>query len=451
MQNQRKIEVPIALHHGQQAVDEHPARFKVCYCGRRWGKTKYSHLWLLKKAGKPKTINWLLCPTYRQAKDTSWSDLLDLVSRLGIVKKINQTDLRIELKNGSIIALKGCDNENVLRGVKLNSCVLDECAFLKQTIWSDIIRPALADLRGEALFITTPKGRNWLYKLWEYGNTGKDADWASFHFTIYDNPHISREEIAQIKAEVSDLTFKQEFLAEVLANTGQVIPEFDDRKSVFAHGDRFVGHEAWDCVMPIDWGINDDTAVTWLHIEPKTGRVIVSEEHVKNAWSVSRHAEIIKQKINLRPIRPGNMPLDQSAFRQEGTSGTSIGKQFRKEDIPVVPADKNVGVAIEVMKRFFHGDGNEPYVYISHKCAKVIRGLKDWEWGQHEPDAVASVRYGLHHIYKHNISPIFKGMTLVPQAEDNEPGDISQRFKTFPGSNQDNLSWNYETGVPFYG
>jgi len=447
MLRRRRLEVPIVLHPGQAKVDASDARFKVVYAGRRFGKTKFSHYWLLKHAGKPKTTNWLLAPTFRQCKEVSWNDIVELCTGLGIVKKLNQTDLRIDLLNGSTIALKGCDNENALRGVKLNSVVLDEAAFLKQNVWSEIIRPALADLRGEALFITTPRGRNWVYKLWDYGNTGKDPDWASFLFTIYDNPHISKDEIAQIKNEVSELIFKQEFLAEVLSNTGQVIPEFDDRKSVFIHEEKFQGHESWDCVLGSDWGINDDSAFLWTHIHPKTGRVVFSEEHVKHAWSVPRHAEIIKQKTNLRTIRPGNHVLDCSAFRKEGTSLTSIGAQFRKEEIPMVPSDKNFGVSLEVMKRFFHGDGIEPYVYISHKCPKLIRGLKDWEWGQHEPDAVAAARYALHHIYKHNISNVFQGMQLLPEERSTvAPGT---RFLTFPGSDANESQWDYEAAVPY--
>lgn len=92
--------------------------------------------------------------------------------------------------------------------------MLDEAAFIKDdSTWTKIIRPALSDLEGEALFVSSPDGRNWFYDLYNSAQKGEDEDWVAFHFTTEDNPTISEKEIEAAKKTLSTLVFKQEFEA----------------------------------------------------------------------------------------------------------------------------------------------------------------------------------------------------------------------------------------------
>jgi len=109
--------------------------------------------------------------------------------------------------------LRGADNPDSLRGVSLTYVVLDECAFIKEDTWQKIIRAALSDKKGRALFISTPSGRNWFYDLFNLGREGDDEEWKSWHKTTADNETIDPKEIEAAKRTLSSFAFKQEYLS----------------------------------------------------------------------------------------------------------------------------------------------------------------------------------------------------------------------------------------------
>ena len=152
--------LPLELTPAQQHIDSSTARFKVIKAGRRFGKSLYSLYWLLKQAAKPNTNNWFVGPTYNQVKEVAWQRLLSLIPPV-LIKGQNQTELSVTLINHSMIFLKGSDQENHLRGRKIDASVMEEAAFQKPTIWQEILRPSLADTMGPCLFISTPRGINW--------------------------------------------------------------------------------------------------------------------------------------------------------------------------------------------------------------------------------------------------------------------------------------------------
>ena len=120
--------------------------------------------------------------------------------------------------NGRKILVRGADNPDSLRGVSLTYLVLDECAFIKQDVWEKILRAALSDKKGRALFISTPSGRNWFYDTFKLGQheedeEGYDEEWQSWHFTTQDNETIDPKEIEAAKRTLSSFAFKQEYLS----------------------------------------------------------------------------------------------------------------------------------------------------------------------------------------------------------------------------------------------
>jgi len=117
-----------------------------------------------------------IAPTYSQAKTTAWDYLTDAAAPFhpyGV--KINQSELRVTYPNGAQIRLFGADNYNSLRGMPLSGCVLDEYADIDPRAYPSVIRPALSDLRGFAIFIGTPRGHNAFYEL--YRKAGNDPEW----------------------------------------------------------------------------------------------------------------------------------------------------------------------------------------------------------------------------------------------------------------------------------
>ena len=165
----------------QNQVFHHDARFKMLAAGRRFGKTHLSLVqlivWGAQKAG---SLNWYLAPTYRAAKSIAWRQLKAMVPKELFAEK-NEVDLSIELINGSRIELKGGDRYDSLRGNSLSNVILDEAAYIPPDCWEMVIRPALADQRGNAIFISTPCGFNHFHQWYEQAET--EPDWQTFSYT----------------------------------------------------------------------------------------------------------------------------------------------------------------------------------------------------------------------------------------------------------------------------
>jgi len=202
----------VKLHPKQLEVFNDNHRFKVVAAGRRFGKSRLAAWMLLIEALKSKEKDvWYVAPTYQQARDIMWGMLKELGHEV-IVSAHENTSV-LTLVNGRKISLKGSDRPDTLRGVGLAYLVLDEYADMKPNVWEQILRPALSDVQGGAMFIGTPKGRNHFYELYKYAESGKDEEWAGFHYTSYDNPLIPAKEIEAAKTSMSSFAFRQEFLS----------------------------------------------------------------------------------------------------------------------------------------------------------------------------------------------------------------------------------------------
>jgi hypothetical protein len=133
---------------------------------------------------------------------------------------VRESDRIAVLPSGGVVQVKSADNPDSLRGEGLDFVVLDECAFLAQETWTEALRPALADKKGAALFISTPKGRNFFWHLYQRANY--DAAWRSFHFTSYDNPYVDRSELDSTREQLPERVYQQEILATFLEDGGSV-------------------------------------------------------------------------------------------------------------------------------------------------------------------------------------------------------------------------------------
>lgn len=215
-----RIRLPRPLPH-QLDVLRHPARKKVVVCGRRWGKTTAGLLASVEGHGprggglrgalEGGTV-WWVAPSF-PISSLIWRDLKRAL-RDGWVEK-SENERRITLPGGGSVTVKSADNPDSLRGVGLDGVVMDEAAFMRAEAWAEGIRPALADQRGWALFLTTPCGMNWLYDVWRAAETA--PGWARWQRPTSDNPKIDPEELAAARAELGAYAFGQEFEAAFLA------------------------------------------------------------------------------------------------------------------------------------------------------------------------------------------------------------------------------------------
>ena len=210
------------LSETQKIVARDPHRFKVVVAGRRWGKTTLAIRSICEVAKDPNKDVYYISPTYRMSRTIIFKRLKQKLMDLRWVKKINETNLEFTLKNGSTISLKGADNPDSLRGISLSAAVFDEFAFMDEETWSTVIRPALADQQGSALFITTPIGKgNWAFDLFNMEREHSDS-WKSFRYTTLEGGFVSAEEIEAARSEMSEQQFKQEFEADFVTASNQV-------------------------------------------------------------------------------------------------------------------------------------------------------------------------------------------------------------------------------------
>ena len=259
-------------HAGQALVRGCPARVRVLCCGRRWGKTRLGVNLLLEVAGKGE-MGWWVAPDYKRA-EVGWRPTYKMAQKVPDAR-VRLSDRMVELPGGGELAIRSADNPESLRGEGLNLVVIDECAFLDKSAWEESLMPALIDKKGDALLISTPKGRNFFWREWRKGHrcpaerTYKcireecpvwrgESRAASFKYSSYDNPFLDKEEIDEIVQGRPERFVKQEIYAEFIEDGAGVFRNI----GVCAIGKRLeegvVGHAY---VIGIDWGRLTDPTV----------------------------------------------------------------------------------------------------------------------------------------------------------------------------------------------
>ena len=215
----------------QDIIAKDPHRFKVVIAGRRFGKTFLSIRQLCFAAKEPNREVFYITSSYRSAKMIVWKPLKRRLLDLRWAAKVNESELSITLKNGSTISLKGAENPDSLRGPSLSYCVIDEMAEVDPDLFYEVIRPALADQQGGAMFIGTPKGKgNWSYDLFTMEENHED--WKSWQFKTIDGGWVKPEEIEAARKELDERTFRQEFEATFETFEGVVAYKFSREHNI---------------------------------------------------------------------------------------------------------------------------------------------------------------------------------------------------------------------------
>lgn len=237
MSNAGGASLDIQMLRWQQEVYTSDVRFQVIAAGRRCGKSRYAAYRLLLSAldGKPGET-WYVGLTQGNARDVMWNTFHEIARP--VIKSSHINNLQITLINGAVVSLKGSDRPDTMRGASLKLCVMDEYGFMRESVWSEIIRPALADRKGKAIFIGTPAGRNHFYDLAQYAEKAGDPDWGYWHFTSYDNETLDPNEIDAAKRSLSTHVFNQEFRASFNARESEL---FKDDWLQFAEDDHRIG------------------------------------------------------------------------------------------------------------------------------------------------------------------------------------------------------------------
>jgi hypothetical protein len=275
-----RLELP-QPHTNQQKILDSQSRFRVVMCGRRFGKSELSQIEIITNALLGKNVAYIT-PTYQLAR-VFFEKLIKAVPF-----ESNKSELSIKFPNdGSVEFFTGERLDN-LRGRKFHLVVIDEASFIHnlEEGWLNSIRPTLTDYKGRALFLSTPKGKNFFYSL--YLKNG-ESDWESFKFTTYDNPHIDKTEIDDARTQIPQVVFEQEYMANPSENAANPFGSAFIKQCTFE-----LSHEP-----PIAFGVDlaksvDFTAIIGLD---KNGSVCHFERFQKD-WRQT------KQVINSLPKVP---------------------------------------------------------------------------------------------------------------------------------------------------
>ena len=249
-------------------------------CGRRFGKTETGKILMIERALAGREC-WWISPTYRMADDV-WQSFKRTLEDAWREK--NESMRRIELPGGGVIRVRSGHNPNALRGAGLDLAVLDEAAYMNPSVWSAAVRPALSDRRGEALLLSTPRGRNWFWGLYMVGQSETHDQWQSWRFPTTANPLIDPAEVEAARAMLPERTFREEYLADFLDDGGRVFRRVNEAATV-PPGSEPQPDERY--VFGVDWGRdNDFTCIVVL--AARAGRVVALDRFNDIGWAVQR-------------------------------------------------------------------------------------------------------------------------------------------------------------------
>jgi PBSX family phage terminase large subunit len=352
------------LHTTQKPVALDPHRFRVLCCGRRWGKTTLSIDQIKARAAIPNSRIAYVAPTYQQARDIAWEGLKRDFREAAA--NINESRLEIRLVNGSLVILRGWEAIETLRGQLFDLIVIDEVAMMRNfdLTWQEVIRPTLTDRKGEALFISTPKGFNHFYTLFNKEHT--DSDYKSFHFTTYDNPWIPKEEIDKARAELTEDRFAQEYLADFRRTEGLVYKEFNRDRHIYTASEpapiKFFGG--------LDFGFHNPAAALTIKKDGK-GKYWVSSEWYKSGQTDAQIADYVAA-LKWQECYPD--PESASGCEELKRRGVNVREVIKNRD--------SVRNGISTVRELFKSNR----LFIHASCTNLIWELETYSYPEKKAD-----------------------------------------------------------------
>lgn len=276
-------------------------RFNVLLMHRRAGKTVLAINELVRRiitTNRPLAQGAYVAPYYRQAKRVAWAYLKEFTRPIPGMQYL-QGELRAVFPNGDLIDLYGADNPDSHRGVYLDAAVLDEVPQMSPRMWTEVIRPTLADRQGSAIFIATPMGRmNQFHDLWRYANESNDPEWYGKRLTVTETDAIPDAEVAALRREMDDGAFAQEMMCSFDANVKGAF--YADEMDKAEREGRIHDSILYDPGLPLftswDLGLRDATVCVFWQVGHDAVRIIDC-----GAWTNRGLGECIQ---NIRETRP---------------------------------------------------------------------------------------------------------------------------------------------------
>lgn len=357
------------------SLDKH--RYKVINCGRRAGKSYLVSVEILKFAtDNPKSTTWYVSPNYKQSKQIMWAMLRELIPQ-EVIESKNETELKFTLINGSEIVLKGAQEPDSLRGVRIDLCIFDETAFIDH--WDDVwkvIRPTLIDSKASVWFISTPNGFNHFKDMSEI----TEPNWAYFHFTTYDNPYIDKAEIDAMKRDMDADSFSQEIMGEFRKMSGLIYKDFSRETHMVDIPSLDFNYTF---TRALDFGFAHKTALGYFAISSDGTAIYMYDGLYQSNLVESQIAEVVKIKdaghVITNPVADSAQPMSIEQLSQMGVVFNPVDKG------PDSVKNGIVRVA-ELLK--VRADTGRPTLMFNKNLTWVADEFEQYRWMEAQQDGV---------------------------------------------------------------
>ena len=364
------------------ALDAH--RFSAVVCHRRFGKTVLAVNHLQKcamRSEKSRPRYAYIAPTYRQGKAVAWDYMKHYASVVDDVS-VNESELRIDFgSNGAQIRIYGADNPDALRGIYLDGVVLDEYGLMDANLFSEVIRPLLADRKGWALFIGTPNGKNQFYDI--VATAKREPGWFFAEYKASQTHLLDPEELRAARDVMTEDEYAQEFECSFEASVKGAVYA---REVAKAREDGRVTRVPYDPALLVstDWdlGVDDSMCIVFSQVTP-AGEIRVIDYHEQAGLGLDECAKVLKQRgyayeahwaphdITVRELTTARSRLDLAR---------SLGINFSVGPKPPSVADRIYATRSIFPLTWFDGD----------KCGRLVEALQHYRWKAQAIDATGN-------------------------------------------------------------
>lgn len=358
-------------------------RFSVLVCHRRFGKTVFSINEMVDQGLRNPLRNpqyAYIAPTYGQAKRVAWTILKDAVMEIPGVK-INESELRVDIprKGGDFIRfmLLGAENPDSIRGIYLDGVVLDEFATMDPTAWTQVVRPALSDRKGWAIFISTPKGTNAFHKMYLTACKEENGDWFAASFKASETKIIAQSELDAARSTMTEAEYLQEYecdfsAAIVGAYFGKELSQAQKEGRII----NFPIEPGYPVDLGWDLGMDDSTAIWFCQQVGREPRIIdYMEVNGKGIPEIVKHLKekpyVYRDLYLPHDVSVRELSLDAGKTRLDTLQ--SFGLTARHSHI-VIPRIKKKEDSIHAARMFI-----PKAIFHSDNCAYGLECLRSYE------------------------------------------------------------------------
>ena len=389
-------------------------RWSVLVCHRRFGKTVCMINHLIRSALMSKLKNprfAYIAPTFKQAKSIAWDYMKQFTAKIPNTK-FNETELRVDLPNGSRITLLGAENSDGLRGIYLDGCVIDEYANIDGKLFAEIIRPALSDRKGYCVFIGTPAGmNNNFYDLYQHANGAED--WFNYKAKASDTKIVDQEELEKAKEVMGEKKYLQEFECDWIANIegaiyGEEVAKIEDKNQI--------ARVPYDPTLPVstawDLGVADHSSI--IFFQQKGTGIQIIDYHEERGHGLPHYIQMLNEKPYVYKDHYAPHDIDVQEFGN-GKTRREIAYQLgvRFKVVPKLPVEEGIHAVTMLLPRC--------WIDVDH-CKNLIDALRHYhrkyidknrmfrskpvhDWSSHACDAMRYLAVGLQELNTRQNAP----------------------------------------------